>query len=207
MQGDFDLELLITDNDQYLDISAGTDPPLQLNLSMQPKLEVRVEAGAGVKLRLACKRFHALGFLDGVRANSRALEVEKLSLYGTSHLTAQALSGNFVDLRVAADSTMEIAGLVADELQLLASGRGRAVLAGETGRLTVEAGSDARVDALGLAGQWVDVHTRGTADVAVHASAHLGGIVDEQSRLSYLGQPDLHLSSQQQGNIVRLTRN
>ena len=165
---------------------------------VQGSLSLLVADSAKLKVQVFCPALRTVELLGAVRAHHAAgtvPEYQKLALYGSSEFVAGSMIADHLDLRAAGSARVEIRNLVAESVQVLASGNTHVLVSGEAVELTFDVGGQASVDTLKLAVQWVDVKARGSSRLAVYASAHLGGSLDETANLSYRGDPDIALNT------------
>ncbi len=168
-----------------LDYSAGKD--------------VHQSSGGGMQVTLFCSALRHLQLLDAVQAEDlRTGEhqmMAKVAAYGRSSFTSSSLAAEQLDIRASGSSRVEVPDVVAEEIQVLASGVSVVLVGGESPSINVDTTGQAKLDATALRVQDATVNIRETSHVSLRVTAHLAGQVRDTATLAYNGAPDVALET------------
>ncbi|XOV81885.1 MAG: GIN domain-containing protein [bacterium] len=193
--GNFDL-IILTDDTNTLRLSG--DNPAQIEWRHDgTTLSLQKKGNRNVRAELSCMRLSDIELIGAVRAQHSAdgfAQYEKIAVYGSSSFAAVALSADLLDLRTSGQGALRIDQIVADKVQVLASGNSQQYLAGETQQLLITLTGKAKLSAAELSAQRVELDLLGQAVAEVFPTAHVSGTLGGDSVLGYATNPVLEVA-------------
>lgn len=193
--GDFDLTILADDNNSLRLSGKGMDQfewqhdgtTLLLNTTAAPSL----------KVELSCEELAEVELLGAVQARQSPAgfaQYEKIAVYGRSSFSAVEVSADNLDLRTSGQAALRLDQIVADRVQVLASGQSQQYLAGETQRLEATLTGSAKLSAAALSAQRIELSSSGSSVAEVYPTAHIGGTLNDQAQVGFVSNSVLEVS-------------
>ncbi|MCR9258340.1 MAG: DUF2807 domain-containing protein [Pseudomonadaceae bacterium] len=160
-------------------------------------LLLRADDSDDLQATLSCAQLGEVELLGAVRAQQNPdsyAQYEKIAVYGNSSFVAVEINADSLDLRTSGQGALRLDQVVADEVQVLASGQSQQFLSGESQRLQATLTGHAQLSAATLSAQRVTLTTSGNSTAEVFPTAHIGGTLGGQSAVGYVSNPVLEVA-------------
>ncbi len=197
--GNFALEILIDDINQLQVIGSAADTAgFAWSHDGQALLLEAVKSDA-LKVQLNCVSLSEIELLGSVQAKQSPAgfaQYDRIAVYGESVFSAVQVNAEKLDLRTSGLGALRLDQIVADSVQVLASGQSQQYLSGEAQEMNVALTGNARIFAANLTTQRVQLSTRGASTAEVFPTAHIGGSINDTSQIGYVSNPVLQVSLQ-----------
>lgn len=204
-RGNFDLVILVDDIDQ-LQVSGSAKDVAAFSWSHDGEtLLLEAVASDGLKVQLNCSSLAEVELLGAVQAKQSPAgyaQYEKIAVYGNSVFSAVQVNADRLDLRTSGQGALRLDQIVADSVQVLASGQSQQYLSGEAEEMNLDLTGNARISAANLSAQRVQLSTRGSSVAEVFPTAHIGGTINDSSEVGYVFNPVLQVSLEVSGAAV-----
>jgi Putative auto-transporter adhesin, head GIN domain len=172
-------------------------------------LVLRTSGSTNLQIDLSCGQLNEFELLGAVQAQQNPdsfAQYEKIAVYGNSSFAAVEINADSLDLRTSGQGALRLDQIVADRVQVLASGQSQQFLAGETERLQATLTGSAQLSAATLSAQRIALTTSGRSRAEVFPTAHIGGTLGGQSAVGYVSNPVLEVALEIQDKAVASRR-
>jgi|GEM_PF-6871314 len=160
-------------------------------------LLLKTNGAEELQATLSCVQLSEVELLGAVQAQQNPdsfAQYEKIAVYGTSSFVAVEINADSLDLRTSGQGALRLDQIVADRVQVLASGQSQQFLAGETERLQATLTGNAQLSAASLSAQRIALTSSGRSIAEVFPTAHIGGTLSGQSAVGYRSNPVLEVA-------------
>ena len=162
-----------------------------------------------LRVNLSCVKLTEIELLGSVQAQQSPdgfAQYDKVAVYGSSSFTAVELNADLLDLRTSGQGALRLDQIVADQVQVLASGQSQQYLAGETQRLQATLTGNAKLSSAALSAQRIALSASGDTVAEVFPTAHIGGTLSGRSALWFVSNPVLEVALEIQDAAVAYRR-
>ncbi len=172
-------------------------------------LLLRTNASDDLQATLSCVQLSEVELLGAVRAQQNPdsfAQYAKIAVYGNSSFAAVEINADLLDLRTSGQGALRLDQIVADAVQVLASGQSQQFLSGETQSLQATLTGNAQLSAATLSAQRIALTGSGLTIAEVFPTAHIGGTLSGQSTVGYVSNPVLEVALDLQDAAVASRR-
>ena len=162
-----------------------------------------------LQVNLSCVTLTDVELLGAVQAQHSPdgfARYDKVAVYGSSSFSAVELNADLLDLRTSGQGALRLDQIIADQVQVLASGQSQQYLGGETQRLQATLTGNAKLSCASLSAQRVELSASGDTVAEVFPTAHISGTLSGQSAVGYVSNPVLEVALEIQDAAVASRR-